>query len=103
MAEHAPTNPPRPPADGAFQGLHAAPDNTGTLGGDRATQRSRASDCAPKPLAVSIDHAGVMLGVSRRTVYRLIGLGHLNTVRVLRAVRVPVQSIQSLIARGGVE
>ncbi len=103
MTDHAPTNPPKPPAGDALQGLHAAPDSTVTLGSGRATQRSLASDCPPKPMAVSIEHAGVMLGVSRRTVYRLIGLGHLKTVRVLRAVRIPVQSIQSLIARGGVE
>lgn len=86
----------------ARSGVGPAENDSRTIVGPPPATRSHSPEL-PKPIAVSVDHAGVMLGVSRRTVYRLIGLGHLKTVRLLRAVRIPVDSIQALIAKGGVE
>lgn len=54
-----------------------------------------------KPLTATVKQAGEILNVSRRTVYRLIGLGHLKVVHIGRAVRIPFASIEALIAKGG--
>lgn len=54
-----------------------------------------------KPLTATVRQASALLNVSRRTIYRLIGLGHLRTVHLGRAVRIPVASIEALIAKGG--
>ena len=56
---------------------------------------------SPKPLTATVRQAGELLNVSRRTIYRLIGLGHLKVIHLGRAVRIPVASIEALIARGG--
>lgn len=56
---------------------------------------------SPKPLTATVKQAGALLNVSRRTIYRLIGMGHLKAIHLGRAVRIPVASIEALIARGG--
>lgn len=53
------------------------------------------------PRAVTVGRAAELLAVSTRSVWRLIGRGDLAVVRMGRAVRVTVTSIDALVARGG--
>jgi|GEM_PF-2340207 len=50
-------------------------------------------------LLLSVEEAGTALGVSRSTVYELIGSGDLEVVHVRRSVRIPVEAIYDLIRR----
>lgn len=42
-----------------------------------------------------------VLGISRRSVWRLISLGELERVQIGRAVRIPRKSVEAFIAKGG--
>jgi len=50
-------------------------------------------------LLVRIPEAAERLGLSRSSVYELIGAGELRTVRYGRAVRVPVGELVAWVAR----
>jgi len=50
-------------------------------------------------LLLSIEDAGRALGVSRSTVYELIGSGDLEVVHIRRSVRVPVDAIHDFVRR----
>lgn len=50
-------------------------------------------------LLLSVEDAGRALGVSRSTVYELIGAGDLEVVHVRRSVRVPVDAIHDFVRR----
>ena len=51
--------------------------------------------------SVSIDHAAILLGVSRRTVYNRISDGQLKTVRTLGvSQRVLIDSLQVFVLSG---
>jgi excisionase family DNA binding protein len=52
------------------------------------------------PALVSIRDACTLLGVSRTTVYGLIEDGRLPTVHIGRAVRIPREAIDRLVAKG---
>jgi excisionase family DNA binding protein len=50
-------------------------------------------------LLLSVEDAGRALGVSRSTVYELIGSGDLEVVHVRRSVRVPVDALHDFVRR----
>lgn len=50
-------------------------------------------------LLLSVEDAGKALGVSRSTVYELIGSGDLEVVHVRRSVRVPVDAVHDFVRR----
>ena len=56
-----------------------------------------------QPKVVSIKVAAGFLSISVRQVYRLIAAGELTAVRLGRARRIPMDTIDRLIARGGVK
>lgn len=51
-------------------------------------------------LAVSVDEAAEMLSVSRRTAYRLVAAGQLDTVPDLGVTRIPVESVRRFAEAG---
>lgn len=54
----------------------------------------------PDPLLLNLDDAARMLGISKRTLWTLIGAGDLATVRLSRkAVRIRRSDIDDLIRR----
>lgn len=57
------------------------------------------SSAAPK--AVSVEDAAGALGVSIRTVWRQVGLGHLDTVRIGRRTLISTASLDRLVQAGG--
>jgi len=59
---------------------------------------------SPERMAVTVPEAARRLSVSTATVWRLLDRGDLARVRIGRAVRVPVESIDALMrgAREGV-
>ena len=50
-------------------------------------------------LLLSVEDAGKALGVSRSTVYELIGSGDLEVVHIRRSVRVPVDVVHDFVRR----
>jgi excisionase family DNA binding protein len=50
-------------------------------------------------LLLSVEEAGKALGVSRSTVYELIGSGDLEVVHIRRSVRVPVDAVHDFVRR----
>ena len=50
-------------------------------------------------LLLSVEDAGKALGVSRSTVYELIGSGDLEVVHIDRSARVPVESVRAYVDR----
>jgi excisionase family DNA binding protein len=50
-------------------------------------------------LLLSVEDAGKALGVSRSTVYELIGSGDLEVVHVRRSVRLPVDAVHDFVRR----
>ena len=50
-------------------------------------------------LLLSVEDAGRALGVSRSTVYELIGSGDLEVVHIRRSVRVPVDAVHDFVRR----
>jgi excisionase family DNA binding protein len=64
------------------------------------TLREReAGDPEAGAVLVSVREAAGRLGVSERTVWRLLDRGELRALRLGRVVRIPVASLQSLVAR----
>lgn len=57
---------------------------------------------APTSLAVSVDEAGRLLGVSRDLVYDLVARGEVVAVRLGRRLVVPRKSLDELLAGAGV-
>lgn len=55
------------------------------------------SDGGAEPLAVGIDEAARLLGISRDLVYNLVARGELDFVRLGRRIVVPVRSLQHLL------
>jgi excisionase family DNA binding protein len=55
----------------------------------------------PDRLLLTVEDAAVQLSVSSRTVWRLIGLGELETVRIGKSVRVTRASLERFVAKGG--
>ena len=53
-----------------------------------------------EPLAVTVDDAAAMLGVSDRTIFSLISEGQLASIQIGSARRVPVDALRK-IARTG--
>jgi excisionase family DNA binding protein len=51
-------------------------------------------------LVASIDEAAMMLDLSRATIYRLIALGRLKTVKVGTRRLVPLGAIDALLSEG---
>lgn len=84
----------------------------------RILERARAGDCegvirlveachnpavpaAASPKALSVEDAATALGVSVRTVWRQVGLGHLDTVRIGRRTLISTASLDRLVQAGG--
>lgn len=65
-----------------------------------SNERNRGIEAA-SPRLVTVPRAAELLGVSRRTAWRLVATGKLEAVRLGRATRVKVTSIDALIDRGG--
>lgn len=59
-----------------------------------------AAEKTPRPVSVSIETAGDMIGISRRAVYGLLERGELRSLHVGRRRLIPVDSIEALV-RGG--
>ena len=55
------------------------------------TAQDRAS-----PLAVSVDEAGRLLGVSRDLIYDMVARGEISYVRLGRRIVIPVQALKVL-------
>lgn len=55
----------------------------------------------PESLLLAVDEAAEILTCSIRSVWRLIGEGHLSVVRIGRSVRVTRASVMSFIDHGG--
>ena len=53
----------------------------------------------PAPMLVTIPEAGAILGLSRTTMYELIGAGDIEVIHIGRAARVPVDSLAGFIDR----
>lgn len=53
----------------------------------------------PEPLLVDLRTAGVMLGVSRETLYRMISRGEISTVRIGTKIRIRRETLDELIDR----
>ena len=51
-------------------------------------------------LVASVGDAAKMLGVSRSTIYRLVGLGRLKTVKIGARRLVPLAAIHALLSEG---
>lgn len=49
----------------------------------------------------TIGEVGTILSLSRRSIHRLIARGDLEVIRLGRAVRIPVASIDALVEKGG--
>lgn len=62
-------------------------------------QPSDARDAGDLVLLLSVEDAGRALGVSRSTVYELIGSGDLEVVHIRRSVRVPVDAVHDFVRR----
>ena len=58
-------------------------------------------DAAPGSLVLTVPQAAKAVAASPRSIWRLISLGELQSVRIGRAVRVTVASIEAFIERGG--
>lgn len=54
----------------------------------------------PLPPTISVEQAGELLGVSRRSAYRAASRGQIPTVRVGRRVLVPTQRLLDLLGMG---
>ena len=54
-----------------------------------------------RPLVVTVKEAADLLAISERTAWRLVSTGELKSVRIGRARRIRVESIETLIAQGG--
>lgn len=52
----------------------------------------------PEPLLLTVAEAAALLGLGRTTLYELILRGDLMTVKIGRARRVPVASLQQFVA-----
>ncbi len=52
----------------------------------------------PEPLLLTVTEAAALLGLGRTTLYELILRGDLMAVKIGRARRVPVASIQRFVA-----
>jgi excisionase family DNA binding protein len=71
----------------------------------RDTGRGRARHTTARlqelPPTVSIDEAGVMLGISRRSAYRAAARGEIPTLRLGRRLLVPTPRLLTLLGAGG--
>ena len=56
---------------------------------------------ARKRRLLSVCECAAQLGVSTRTVRRLVSKGTLLSVRLGRSIRIPITSVEALIERGG--
>jgi excisionase family DNA binding protein len=85
----------RPPLH-VISGLSPAPDSTG---GDRddLTDRPPPGDRPALVLLLSIPQAGKALGIGRSKIYELISDGELETVHIGRAVRLPVDTVETFV------
>lgn len=55
----------------------------------------------PPPRLLTIEQTATELNCSPRTVWRLVGLGMLTAVRILRSTRITRESVEQFIAQGG--
>lgn len=65
----------------------------------RAKEPLGTGEVAAGRLLLTVTEAASSLGVSRSTVYELIGQGDLEVVHLGRAARVPSESVQELVGR----
>jgi excisionase family DNA binding protein len=57
----------------------------------------RSSLCASTPTALSVEQAGVLLGISRRSAYRAAAAGHIPTIRLGRRILVPAARLYDML------
>lgn len=53
-----------------------------------------------RPLAVSVDEAGRLLGVSRDLVYDMVARHQLGAVRLGRRIVIPVRALEEVLGAG---
>lgn len=54
-------------------------------------------DMRKLPLTLSVEEAGELIGISRRSAYRAVAAGHLPTLRVGRRVLIPTAKLLALL------
>lgn len=64
-------------------------------------QSTRVDSRQAERVVLTVAQAATQLMLSQRTVWRLIGLGELKTVRCGRSVRITVASFDEFVLRGG--
>ncbi len=64
-------------------------------------QSRNTKDSSDAPTLIKVSDTASKLAVSARSVWRLIAEGHLEAVRIGKCVRVPLESVEAFIAKGG--
>ncbi len=49
------------------------------------------------PATVSVEQAGALLGISRRSAYRAVAAGHIPTIRLGRLILVPTAMLNRML------
>ncbi|MFP5254869.1 MAG: helix-turn-helix domain-containing protein [Acidimicrobiia bacterium] len=92
-----------PRRDAPTRGRRTHPSREHTLAafphGTAAAVGDEPADPRPAPLLLTIPEAGRLLGLGRSTMYELIGSGEVEVIHIGRAARIPVDSVERLIAR----
>lgn len=60
-------------------------------------QRQTNADITDLPATISVEHAGSILGVSRRSAYRAVARGQIPAIRVGRRLLVPTAELLGLL------
>ncbi len=68
---------------------------------DRHTEQVKKASSLNPPRLTTVSRAAVLLAISERTAWRLVSTGELDVVKIGRATRIKVESIDHLIERGG--
>ena len=71
-----------------------------TVGELPRVQREEGERKGPKPLAVGVDEAGKLLGLSPWTIRQYVARGRIRAVRVGRRVLVPMEVLEKVMVEG---
>jgi len=77
------------------------PTDTPDLFSIASSPKSGVGGCSPTfpPIAVRIEQARRMIGISRTKLYELIGTGEVETIKLGRATLLLVESLRALVER----
>ncbi len=82
------------------EGIQKLPQGRPVVGELSQLQREEGERKAQKPLAVGVDEAGKLLGLSPWTIRRYIAEGQIRSVRVGRRVLVPMDVLEKVMVEG---